>query len=291
MAKKTYVGVDNVAQEVSKMYVGVGDVAREVTRMYIGVNGVAERVYNSSDRLKIVTWHGGTDEEIAEMVKAADRGDINLADYWSVGDIRTMLLTIPTPYGTLARSCDFRLLDTSFKTLVNPTKSGRTKCSFIAGMEDLQNYGGFTMHSSNTSINWSNCSGRTTMGNMINHFPQSWQDGVIKLCVNQSSTQSNTNETTNDKIFAPSEWEMFGKRHFARTTRNDGWINWYQTTSHRYKSPNDNWEGYINGACYWLRDKSTDTNRFCLRSSNQPSKEMWDGVPNQGFRVSIHFVI
>lgn len=35
---------------------------------------------------KIVTWADGTDEEIVAMVEAADKGDINLADHWHVGD-------------------------------------------------------------------------------------------------------------------------------------------------------------------------------------------------------------
>ena len=293
MAKKTYIGVDDVAQEAIKMYVGVGDVARKVTRMYVGVNGVAERVYNSSDHLKIVTWNGGTNDEIAEMVKAADRGDITLTDYWSVGDTRNTYVELNNGSGTIyGYRCTFRLLDTSFKTLVSPTKSGRTKCSFIVGLEDLTDWS-HAMHTSNSSINWSDCAGRDWLNTTVyNGFPDSWKAGVIKMVVNQSSTQLNTNQTTNDKIFVPSEWEMFGKQHFARTSRNDGWINWDQTTSHRYKSPNDNWEGgYKNGACYSLRDKSTDTYRFCLRSCNQSSKEMWDAVPNQAFRISMHFAI
>ena len=36
----------------------------------------------------IVTWAGGTDEEIVKMVQLADEGKINLADYWTVGDER-----------------------------------------------------------------------------------------------------------------------------------------------------------------------------------------------------------
>ena len=43
--------------------------------------------------LKIVTWAGGTDEEIVAMVEAADRGEINLSDYWSVCDTRTVQLS------------------------------------------------------------------------------------------------------------------------------------------------------------------------------------------------------
>lgn len=42
---------------------------------------------------KIVTWAGGTDEEIVLMVAAADAGYIDLTDYWSVGQERTVHLS------------------------------------------------------------------------------------------------------------------------------------------------------------------------------------------------------
>lgn len=45
MAKKTYVGVNNIARNVSKMYVGVNGVARRVKKAYVGVNGVARQFY------------------------------------------------------------------------------------------------------------------------------------------------------------------------------------------------------------------------------------------------------
>ena len=42
------------------------------------------------DGIEIVTWSGGTDEQVAAMINAAHNGDINLTDYWSVGDVRTI---------------------------------------------------------------------------------------------------------------------------------------------------------------------------------------------------------
>ena len=42
---------------------------------------------------EIVTWAAGTDEQIVRMVAAADRGEINLADYWAVGDERQVTLS------------------------------------------------------------------------------------------------------------------------------------------------------------------------------------------------------
>ena len=47
MAKKAYVGVSNVAQEIKKIYVGVNGVARNVVKGYVGVNGVAQQFFPS----------------------------------------------------------------------------------------------------------------------------------------------------------------------------------------------------------------------------------------------------
>lgn len=102
MAKKTYVGVNNIARNVSKMYVGVNGVARRVKKAYVGVNGVARQCYPN---IKIVTWNGGTDEEIKAMVDAHYAGIINLADYWSVGDERNVwFTTIPTNSYTISKT-------------------------------------------------------------------------------------------------------------------------------------------------------------------------------------------
>ena len=49
---------------------------------------------------KIVTWAGGTDEEIVLMVAAADAGYIDLTDYWAVGQERTVHLSAMSGGGT-----------------------------------------------------------------------------------------------------------------------------------------------------------------------------------------------
>lgn len=49
MAKKVYIGVNNVARKVKKMYVGVGNVARKVKKAYIGVGGVARPFWTGGE--------------------------------------------------------------------------------------------------------------------------------------------------------------------------------------------------------------------------------------------------
>lgn len=46
MAKKAYIGVDNVAHKIKKAYVGVDGVARRIKKAYIGIGGVARPCYS-----------------------------------------------------------------------------------------------------------------------------------------------------------------------------------------------------------------------------------------------------
>ena len=56
MAKKSYIGVNNLAKVVKKGYIGVNSVARKVVKMYEGVNGVAKLVYSGEEKY----LYGGT---------------------------------------------------------------------------------------------------------------------------------------------------------------------------------------------------------------------------------------
>ena len=66
MAKKAYVGVSNVARNISKMYVGVSGVARKITKAYVGVNGVAQQFFGGDNLIPFssspapTNWSGTT---------------------------------------------------------------------------------------------------------------------------------------------------------------------------------------------------------------------------------------
>ena len=115
--------------------------------------------------VKTVTWADGTDEEIVAMVNAADKGEINLADYWHVGDERQVILSAMEATGVgeshVEQTVTYVLMNAGGKTLANATLSGRTDCSFIVGMKNGLANGGY-MNSSNTnSVGWEACARRT----------------------------------------------------------------------------------------------------------------------------------
>lgn len=73
-----------------------------VSDQQAGTVVVTVSLYNPA---KIVSWANGTDEEIAAMVDAAERGEIDLTDYWTAGDTRTVHLdAMPASYGQTAKS-------------------------------------------------------------------------------------------------------------------------------------------------------------------------------------------
>lgn len=52
----------------------------------------SQKIILTCEFVKIVTWANGSDEEIVAMVEAANKGKINLSDYWAVGDEREVKL-------------------------------------------------------------------------------------------------------------------------------------------------------------------------------------------------------
>lgn len=116
-----------------------------------------------------VSWHDGTDEQIAKLVKAADNGAIDLAEYagWKVGDTREVMIdSIPSAHGMqseVAQTIELVLMNKGGKNLVSPVASGRTECSFIVGMKDVLMGENGTPHTgilSPTSKAWGTCERR-----------------------------------------------------------------------------------------------------------------------------------
>lgn len=91
---------------------------------------------------EIVDWATGTDLQIQRMVEAADRGLINLKDYWHVGDERPYIHKDWSQsgeeryitYHLVLMDCQQQNLDRY--QLMTPTPSGRTTGSFIIGFKE-----------------------------------------------------------------------------------------------------------------------------------------------------------
>lgn len=249
MAKKTYVGVNNVARKVSKMYVGVNGVARKVKKAYVGVNGVAQQFYTALP--KIVTWAGGTDAEIVAMVQAADEGLINLSDYWSVGDTRSVNLSSMSATNVgeshAAQTVEMVLMNAGGKTLTTATESGRTTCSFVVGMKDcLINVGGYMNPTASNSGGWNGSNRRSWCNNTFkNAFPSTLLP-IFKQFENKASRGSRSStiiiSTDTFSLFAEVEITNLSAPSYGYSSEGS-YMTWYRTASNRIKY----------GYHYWLR--------------------------------------
>lgn len=236
-------------------------------------NGVTKTAtFTISVSAKIVTWAGGTDEEVANMVEAADAGVINLADYWAVGDERQVTLSAMSATGVgeshVAQTVTMVLMNVGGKTLANATPSGRAECSFIVGMKNgLANgtSGEFGyMNSSNTnSGGWESCARRTWCNDVFrNAIPSALRD-IFKQHLNVTASGPSTATTTSTDYFAlPAEKEVFGSVTYANSTAeaNLTQFEYYKTSANRIKKCGDSGSAYY----WWERSPfSGYSARFC----------------------------
>ena len=243
-------------------------------------NGVTKSAsYSVTVTVKIVTWAAGTDEEIANMVAAADAGMIDLTDYWAVGDERKVPLSAMAATGVgeshVAQTVTMVLMNAGGKTLAEATPSGRTECSFIVGMKNGLANGttGETgyMNSSNTnSGGWESCARRTWCNSVFRNAITSALRDIFKQHLNVTANGSGSTTTTSTDYFAlPAEKEVFGSVSLANSTAEASLtqFEYYKTSSNRIKktgdggSADDWWErspgsGYSGGFCGVYSDGS-----------------------------------
>ena len=217
--------------------------------------------------LKIVTWADGTDDEIVAMVAAADKGDINLADYWNVGDERSVNLSAMAATGVgeshAAQTAKFVLMNAGGKDLVTATESGRTTCSFVVGLKDCLNEAGY-MNSSNTNANgWDGCARRTWCNSIFRNAIPSALRGIFKQHKNKASagSGSSTIKTSNDYFALPAEIEVFGTNSYSASGEGSR-FKYYETASNRLKNINGGAVGWWERSPY--SGYSTD---FCIVNS------------------------
>ena len=237
-------------------------------------NGVTKTAsFTVTVSVKIVTWASGTDEEIAAMVEAADAGTINLADYWAVGDVRTVQLSAMSATGVgeshSAQEVDLVLMHAGGYTLNAAVASGRTKCSFVVGLKDSLAEAGY-MNSSNTnSGSWNGSARRTWCNNVFRNAIPSTLRAIFKQfkTVTAQTYNGSTNQTSVDYFALPAEREIFDARNYCNQTEYNALFqfDYYKTASNRVKKL-----GKTGTASYWWgRSPSCGSSAgFCSVYSN-----------------------
>ena len=216
--------------------------------------------YDSAHSLEIVSWADGTDEQVAAMVAAADAGQIDLSDYWSAGDTRTVQLSAMPATGVseshAAQSVQFVLTDPGHYTLANGKK-----CNFVVLQKDCLKESGVMNSQGTNSGGWNNCPRRTWCNSVYrNAIPASLRP-IFKQFKVRTANGSGSGVTESTDYFSLfSKKEIFGSTTYANSSAEskNSQLTWFKTSSNRIKK--------VNGSAYhwWERSPcSGRSNSFC----------------------------
>lgn len=241
------------------------------------------RLLGEPTELKIVTFASGTDAEIAKMIQAHYNNKINIADYWAVGDTRTVSLSAMSATGVgeshRAQSVKFVIGGFNHDDLTSPI-NGHTKAAVTLLQKDclmdatsasnVSNGSADTekgyMNSTNTNVGgWKNCARRTWCNNVFfSALPSTWQSMVKTVNKKVSvGNNSSTIDTVQDKIFLAAEIEMFGSTTYSFSGEGTQYQYYKNATANRYKMPK--WTSSYVSHVYWERSpRSGDSAGFCI---------------------------
>ena len=245
------------------------------------------RLLGEPTELKIVTFASGTDAEIAKMIQAHYNNKINIADYWAVGDTRSVSLSAmaATGVGESHRAQTVQLVILGFEhddlaTAIN----GHSKAAVSVGLKDClmdatsasnSNNGSADtekgyMNSTNTNNGgWKNCARRTWCNNVFfAALPSTWQSMVKTVNKKVSvGNNSSTIETVQDKIFLAAEIEIFGSTTYSFSGEGTQYQYYKNATANRYKMPK--WSSSSVSNVYWERSpRSGSSTHFCRVDGN-----------------------
>ena len=233
--------------------------------------------------LKIVTFVDGTDEEIAAMLDAHYAGTINIADYWSVGDMRTIHLNAMSATGVneshVAQDQQFVIIGIEHDDLKTPIK-GHTKAAItIQPLRVLSNgtrgEEGYMNKTATTTGGWENCARRAWCNNVfVKALPSSVQNLIKTVSKLNYKVHNSTNlTTTSDEAFLLSKTEIFGTQNNSVGNTEGVQYEYYKTSSNRIK--------YIGNAT--LQSLNTFWSERSLASSNSFWLVNKDGLVTYNF--------
>ena len=203
-----------------------------------GNNANLQLIAGYKPPFKIVTWANGTDEEIAAMVEAADAGIINLADYWAVGDIRTVQLSAMSATGVgeshAAQEVELVLMHAGGYKLADGSI-----CSFVVGQKDCLAEKGYMNSTGTNSGSWEGSARRAWCNDEYKNAIPSTLRAIFKQfkTVTAQTYDGSTNQTSVDYFALPAEREIFDARNYCNQTEFNALFqfDYYKTTSNRVK--------------------------------------------------------
>lgn len=235
----------------------------------------------------VPTFADGTDEEIATALQMHYAGEIDLTDYWAVGDKRTIHINAMTADGVSeahhADDYEFVIIGMNHDDLVTPingiTKAivtlqmdrilykNTTDASYSSAYPSANDEGGY-MNSTNTNVGgWTSCARRIWCNSVFYNAVESGIKSLIKPVVKKTSAGNGSSiiNSDNDNAFLLSEIEIFGAVTYSKAGEGSQY-EYFTTTANRYKKPS--YSSY-EGAVWWERSPyGNNATNFCYVAYN-----------------------
>jgi len=173
----------------------------------------------TAEMVPLKTFAAATDSEIRQMVEAADAGLIDLYEDcgWRVGQEHQTTVAAMAASGTYdgvswsvgethaEQTITLVLMHQGLYQLVNAVKdkqgNNRTTCSFVVGMKDCLNEGGY-MNSTNTnSGSWNGCARRSWCNSAFRQALPADLRAVFKQFETVTATEYNASTTTTSQDY------------------------------------------------------------------------------------------
>lgn len=193
-------------------------------------------------------WETGTADGIKKALRKHYTGEIDLADYWHVGDTRSFDLSAIAAfsggYAQAAQTITLTIMNVGGRTLVDNV----TECAFVLGMTrtltTTETRSG-TWDTSNIR-NWLNGAVRNAFDSDIVDI---FQRHVNNTYVYNSSLSRYMTVSTSDYFTIPSSHEIFGATISDVNPSDGSMLSYYTDSTKRSK-----------GTTYWTRSIRTNSN-------------------------------
>ena len=244
-------------------------------------------VLETQHDLKIVTFADGTDEQIAAMLEAHYNGEIDIHEYWNVGDERVVHLSAMEATGVREAHAEqdvtMVLMNAGGKIL----SDGTTECAFIVGQKNCLLSAGYMNITSINSGGWKDCARRTWCNSVYYNAIPSGFRAMLKQFTNKSGKGSGSSsgvDNTLDYCALPAEVEIFGSRTYS-VAGEGAQFKYYETSANRIKKTGDSGSAIR----WWERSPySGDSTSFCYIHLNGEANA---NTANTGYGLAPFFVI
>ena len=227
--------------------------------------------------VQIVTWASGTDAQIAEMLTSHYNGEIDIHDYWHVGDERTVTLSAMSATGVseshVQQTVTYVLTHSGGKYL----SDGVTECAFQVDQKDCLSESGYINSTAQNSGGWESCARRTWCNEVYREAIPSTFKSIFKqfkVVSGAGGTSTSTVETT-DYFALRSETEVYNSTLMSQVQEGTP-VTYYQSDSTHRTKENGQW------GLYWLRSSypnSTYTGSFCAYQNVNQASAMKTNLP------------